>query len=180
MPLDIIFDNPADNAQSHCQYTLNLRRTLEQAYKLARKNMGTLAYRQKELYDRKVHGEKFQVGQLVWLCNPVIPRGGSRKLHSPWVGPYKIVKSLADTVYRIQDTRTSWKRIVIHFDRLKPCHPGMRTQEDRRSTMPHSSEDVIILGSQCHLEQTFNSQTVMMIGMVVGRGSQPMPSRQWN
>ena len=143
MPLDIIFGNPSNNSQSYSQYTLNLRKALEQAYKLARKNMGTSAYRQKELYDRKVHGEKFQVGQLVWLCNPVVPRGGSRKLHSPWVGPYKIVKCLADTVYRIQDTCRSRKRIVVHFDRLKPCHPDMRIQEHSRSiTPPVPSEDV--------------------------------------
>ena len=142
MPLDIIVGNPPSSPQSYGQYTLNLRKTLEQAYKLTRKNMGTSAYRQKELYDRKIHGEKFKVGQLVWLCNPVVPRGGSRKLHSPWVGPYKIVKCLADTVYRIQDTRTSRKRIVVHFDRLKPCHAGMRVRENSRSiTPPLSSEE---------------------------------------
>jgi len=37
---------------------LILKKTLEQAYKL---NMGTSAYRQKELYDYKVHRKKFQV-----------------------------------------------------------------------------------------------------------------------
>ena len=65
--------------------------------------MGTAALRQKELYDRKIHVEKFTIGQLVWLCNPIIPKGNSHKLHSPWVSPYKIIKCLLDTVYRIQD-----------------------------------------------------------------------------
>jgi len=44
MPLDIIFGNPSNNSQSYSQYTLNLRKTLEQAYKLVRKNMGTSVY----------------------------------------------------------------------------------------------------------------------------------------
>jgi len=37
MPLDIIFGNPSNNSQSYGQYTLNLRKALEQAYKLAQK-----------------------------------------------------------------------------------------------------------------------------------------------
>jgi len=51
--------------------------TLKQAYQL------TVVARKKELYDRKVHGEKFTVGELVWLCNPVKLRGNFCKLHSP-------------------------------------------------------------------------------------------------
>ena len=102
--------------------------------------MGTAAARQKELYDRKVHGEKFTVGQLVWLCNPVVPRGNSRKLHTPWVGPYKVVKCISETVYRIQDSRAPRKRIVVHFDRLKPCNKGMRTPADANGKEGTTSE----------------------------------------
>ena len=92
--------------------------------------MSTVALRQKELFDCKIYGEKLTVGQIVWLCNLVIPIGNFRKLHSPWVGPCKIIKCLLDIVYRIQDTRTPRKRIVVHFDRLKPCHERMRMQVD--------------------------------------------------
>jgi len=70
-----------------------------------------------------------ETGQLVWLCNPVLPRGASRKLHLSWVGPYRIVKILLETVYRIQDTRAKRKRLVVHFDRLKPCNEEMRMLE---------------------------------------------------
>ena len=34
--------------------------------------MDTTLDRQKELYDRRVHGEEFNAGDLVWLHNPVI------------------------------------------------------------------------------------------------------------
>ena len=57
------------------------------------------------------------------------PRGISRKLHTPWVGPYKVVKCISETVYRIQDSRAPRKR-AVHFDRLKPCSKGMRTPAD--------------------------------------------------
>ena len=95
MPLDIMYGTPTSSRKDCAHYTMELKKTLEQAYQLARQNMGTAA-RQKELYDHKVHGEKYKVGQLVWLCNPVVPRENSRKLHSPWVGPYKVVKCISN------------------------------------------------------------------------------------
>jgi len=128
MPLDVIYGIAPNHAEEHCQYVSNLRETMELAYYLARKNMGTAAHRQKENYDLKVHGDKFTPGQLVWLCNPVVPKGSSRKLLSPWVGPYKVIKCISDAVYRIQDTRPNRRRQVVHFDRLKPCHKNIRTQ----------------------------------------------------
>ena len=68
----------------------------------------------KELYDRRVHGDEYQVGDLVWLHNPVIPKGAKRKLHCPWTGPFKVVKKLSTVVYRIQDTRPNKrKRLVV-------------------------------------------------------------------
>ena len=140
MPLDIIYGTPTSTRKDCAHYTMELKKTLEQAYQLARQNMGTAAARQKELYDRKVHGEKFTVGQLVWLCNPVVPRGNSRKLHSPWVGPYKVVKCISETVYRIQDSRAPRKRIVVHFDRLKLCDKGMRTPADSNGKESTTSE----------------------------------------
>ena len=60
----------------------------------------------------------------------MVPRGNSRKLHTPWVGPYKVVKRISETVYRIQDSRAPQKRIVVHFDKLTPCSKGMRTPVD--------------------------------------------------
>ena len=78
----------------------------------------------------------------MWLCNPVIPKGNSRKLNSPWVGPYKVVKCISDTVYRIQDTQTPRKRIVVHFDRLKSCNERMRTQVDARERDSQESTDI--------------------------------------
>ena len=110
MPLDIIYGMAPGQVVEHCQYVANLRKKMELAYQLARENMQTAANRQKENYDLKVHGDKFITGQLVWLCNPVVPKGNSRKLLTPWVGPYRVIKCLSDTVYRIQDTRANRRR----------------------------------------------------------------------
>ena len=60
----------------------------------------------------------------MWLRNPVIPKGNSRKLN------------------RIQDTRTPRKRIIVHFDRLKSCNERMRTQVDARERDSQESTDI--------------------------------------
>ena len=65
-----------------------------------------------------------------------MPCGQSRKLHWTWTGPFTVVKCLSDAVYRIQDTLPKWKRsrIVVHFDRLKPCasNPESESEPIRR------------------------------------------------
>ena len=102
--------------------------------------MGVALERQKELYDRRVHGDEYQVGDLVWLHNPVIPKGAKRKLHCPWTGPFKVVKKLSTVVYRIQETRPNKRKcLVVHFDRLKPC-PSMRAEIPGQDHSPQEIE----------------------------------------
>ena len=104
-------------------YPEHTKSILEKAYSRVREHMDTTLDRQKELYDRRVHGEEFNVGDLVWLHNPAINKSRGRKLHlCPWSGPNRIIKKLSTAVYRIQDTRPNKrKRLVVHFNRLKPC-----------------------------------------------------------
>ena len=127
LPVDIMYGScPTEPVLPH-QYVKTLKDTLESAYTKARKHMQATAMRSEELYNRRVHGQEYEVGDLVWLNNPVVPRGRSRKLHCPWTGPFKIIKKLSSVVYRIQDKRPgSRKRVVVHFDRLKPCPADIR------------------------------------------------------
>ena len=81
IPLDVIFGSPIPELW---MTSLNLSKSLEQAYELARDHLGTAAERQKEHYDWRVHGEPYKVGDQVWLHNPVVPRGSSKKLNCPW------------------------------------------------------------------------------------------------
>ena len=120
IPLDIMYQTPVTEARNVSQYMWTFRKSLQDAYALARDNLQTASSRQKELYDGKIHGKPYKVGDLVWLHNPAMPRGQARKLYCPWTGPYKVVKMLSTVVYRIQDTRGRRRRKVIHFNRLKP------------------------------------------------------------
>ena len=87
-----------------------------------RDNLSTNLHRQKEIYDNKSHGCPYHKRDLVWLFNPVVPSGKSKKFHKPWTRPYTVVKQLSDSTYRIQHTQHRSKWYIVHFDCLKSCN----------------------------------------------------------
>lgn len=133
LPVDVAFGTAPQQVVSHDQYAANLRQTLEEAYQTVRTNLGAHLQRQKEIYDRKVHGQPFEKGDMVWLHTPAAKRGKSRKLVCPWAGPYVVVKKLSEVTYRVQHSQDKRRRTVVHFDRLKPCPANIRV---RQSTAP--------------------------------------------
>ena len=100
--------------------------------------------RQKEFYDRRVHGQPYVDGDLVWLHSPVVPRGKFKKFHHPWTGPYKVIKQLSDVNYRIQSV-PGRRRMVVHFDRLKPCHPATRLDNTDNEQSPGETRQPEVL-----------------------------------
>ena len=126
MPVDLMYGSPNPPITTVPQYVADLRSSLRVAYNQVRDSMARKLSRQKELYDRKVHGQPFKPGDLVWLHNCAVPRGHCRKLHHPWTGPYRVINRLSEAVYRIQHLQARRKRLVVHFDRLKPCSPDTR------------------------------------------------------
>ena len=56
----------------------------------------------------------YKVGDKVWLHQPNVKRGLSKKRSRRWQGPSTIVKRLSDVVYRIQKDGKGRKRIIVH------------------------------------------------------------------
>ena len=73
------------------EYVTKLSEAFVEAYAAVRDTMGAKLQRQKEFYNKNVHGDPHKPGDFVLLFNPAVPKGGSRKFHSPWTGPFKIV-----------------------------------------------------------------------------------------
>ncbi len=143
LPIDVMF-GPAEPPKSYTtgQYMLELNQSLDQAYSLAREKAGLIQRRQKELYDRKIHGQAYKEGDLVWLFNPHVPRGKSKKLHRFWQGPFTVKKKVSEVVYRIQrqGSHSRWSRKVVHFNRLKPCHTRTQSSTYCRPDAPNPRE----------------------------------------
>ena len=136
MPVDIMLGTAHPPPCTVPQYVADLHSSLEQAYAYVRDNMGHKMEQQKSRYDSRSHGCPFEVGDLVWLHNPAVPRGKSRKLHRPWIGPYRIVTRVSDVVYRLQHIQHRNQKPVVHFDRLKPCAPDTRLPQQNRQRSP--------------------------------------------
>ena len=60
---------------------------------------------------------------------PQTPRGKSKKLYRPWNGPFVVVKKLSDVTYRVQEVKNRRRRLVIHFNRLKPFRGTIRDRQ---------------------------------------------------
>ena len=121
LPVDLMFGLPeTETSPNTNQYALRLRERLEKAYHHTREHTRAQQHRQKDLYDQRACGNPFKMDDLVWLHHPAVPRGQAHKFHRPWRGPFKIVKVLSDSHYRITSIEPPRRRLVIHFDRLKP------------------------------------------------------------
>ena len=144
----------------------NLCISLPNSFELARQNLKTAAARQKEIYDTKVHGKPYEVSDLVWLCNPAIPKGQAKKLFCPWVGPFRILKQLGKMVYRIQDTRTRRWRQVVHFNRLKPCHSKEVEESHTQQKQPPTVDQQHL---HQHLQHLHLGQTCNWLKLILNR-----------
>ena len=127
LPIDLVYGTKVEQTPVS-EYAATTKHALEEAYCLVRKKLDTAHCLQKtlQLYNKKVHGRSFAVGDLVWLFSPAVPRGHSKKLYHPWSGPHRITAKLSESDYQIKKLVGKRKIQVVHFDRLKLCDPGMR------------------------------------------------------
>ena len=142
LPIDLMFGRPPfpkgelEVFDTTLYYVDMLRDKLERAHEYARKCLKKRAERQKRNYDNKVQAECFYVGEQVWLYTPKRQVGLSPKLQSFWDGPYVILLTIGENIYKIQKSPTS-RIIVVHRDRLyKYC--GDETSWFNPNTTPTS------------------------------------------
>ena len=114
LPVDVMFptEKPAADV-SYGEYAKMMSKTMEKAFHTVREHVGDKHERQKQFYDKKCHGERFQPGDLVFLHSTVVPRGQAKKLYHPWSGPWRVVKPLSEAVYRIQGPSGS-KQLTVN------------------------------------------------------------------
>ena len=129
-----MYGSSPTHMQSPNTYAVALQKQLTLAYDTVRYIFKTQHQRQKELYDKNIHGNPYIVGDWVWLLNPKVPKNNTKKLFHPWQGPYKIIKKIAECTYRIQALKGGRRQKVAHFNQLKPCPKNIWLTEDLLST----------------------------------------------
>ena len=149
LPVDLMFGLPeTDTSPNTNQYALRLRERLEKAYHHTREHTRAQQHGQKDLYDQRACGNPFKMDDLVWLHHPAVPRGQAHKFHRPWRGPFKIVKVLSDSHYRITSIEPPRRRLVVHFDRLKP----FKERSTPAAPAPAEVPDTVIFPFNHHSE----------------------------
>jgi hypothetical protein len=102
------------------QLLQNLKSSLRMAYKEIGHSNQRSHLKNKRLYDQKAKIRSFEKGDLVYLYNPAVKRGLSRKFHRAWFGPHRVTTKVTDLNYEIVDQKG--RKQVIHSNRLKPYH----------------------------------------------------------
>ena len=79
IPTDLMYGTAEPESLDYGEYAAQLRKSMANAYRIARESSAGKQERQAEMYNEKVHGKPHDVGSLVWLLNPQVPRGKSKK-----------------------------------------------------------------------------------------------------
>ena len=104
----------------------------KKAYSTVHSNLKQAHERCKQAFDKKEHREIFSVGDQVWLYNPAVKEGCSKKLATQWHGPYTVMDKISPVNYRVQLIGTA-HQTVVHRNCLKPAFgiPGAASQSSK-------------------------------------------------
>ena len=98
-------------------YVKNLQLRLKESHHIARTHLKVSSQYQKKYYDLKAKKRLFEVGQAVWLHNPVRKIGIYQKFIPKWKGPYLITKKIDDLTYLVKKSKNEPSK-AYHVDRL--------------------------------------------------------------
>ena len=146
LPADLYYNLPPGESASATESVANQRQVLAQVQETVTANMKSRQKRQKDCYERKTYGCRFNPGDLVWMINKK-PDLLVNKFHDRWLGPFKVIKHYSDLVYDILNA-DSGKTKRVHFNLLKAA--GRKNVRDdigqnapARDTNEESSEEEV-------------------------------------
>ena len=106
------------------QYRLDLNsyiKGVQASRKIAQENVDRHQKINKAYFDRRTHEVDYKVSDLVWVYNPEVQVGLSKKLRRMWVGPYRICNIGPNYTYKLQDCSTlEILPTLFNASRLKP------------------------------------------------------------
>jgi len=107
---------PKDNMDED-QRLGNMKSNLRLAYRLATKANRKSHLNNKRLFDRKTKSRESEIQDLVYLYNPSLKPGLTRKFVKPWIGPCEITKKISELNYEIVNEKG--RSQVVHIIRPK-------------------------------------------------------------
>jgi hypothetical protein len=112
--------DPTDKSeQTYCEFVQKLRDRIQIAFDVTRNRLRRSAQINKKYYDRKVRYIDHKPGSQVLVQDHSPVERGTKKLGPRYVGAYFKIDKIGMTSFRVQESETSYPRIV-HHDRLRP------------------------------------------------------------
>ena len=139
LPVHIIYGSVEEDRLSPSEYVSRHLAMMEDSFRIVRDNIKGAQRHYREMYDRRVHGPGYSVGDKVWIYLPFPKPGFPAKFHKPWEGPYVITKVVNEQTYVVESTNPlpAGHTKVVHYNKLKPF-VELRDQSDH--TTNSSSE----------------------------------------
>lgn len=126
-------DSPRD-------YVNSMKRRLREAYKEARATEARTRGQRADQHDKGKKPRAFERGDKVYLLEPAVPVGHSRKFRRPWTGPHTILTPTSPVNYRIALSKGG--TTVVHINRLKPAYERDGTEEAEECRLPSQGVQV--------------------------------------
>ena len=142
-PIDLFVPKPPGDPRLKLgEHAEELNERLYEIHREAQMTMGTEQRRQREYFNRKLHGEPFKEGDLVWLFEP--HKAKFRKFYLPWHGPFEVLSRTSEVTYMIckRGNKEKWQK--VHFNRLKPYrgNPEVRHSGRLKNRPPPIYEEI--------------------------------------
>ena len=151
LPIDRVLNITASKEQGTHEYKKKLLMNLQELKETVRERIDHHQLKYKEAYDSKHQQVIYKIGDLVWIKDPAIETGQSKKFSHLWKGPMKIIQVLTPVTYKVQSTVPESKYSdTIHIARIKPYFtPTDQKQEMSKGTsllnkVKEEEEDYII------------------------------------
>ena len=124
LPIDILIGILPTQHKEVPAFVADLNRSLSAVYSTVSTNIHSAHQHNKTKYDKESTSNHYSVGDIVWLYNPTIKTGQTKKLASLWRGPYTVVDRTNSVNYRIRliGSPSNQKSLVVHQNRLKHCY----------------------------------------------------------
>ena len=118
----------------------NKQLSLQERVDLASQNMKEAAFKQKTQFDKKRRAEKFKNGDLVLIKRDSPKTPLEKKLNTPYVGPFKVIRECVPDVYEVL-LPEEWKM----FNKFNACRLKRVNQQSQTNQMEELEPPLYII-----------------------------------
>ena len=142
LPADILRANPSLFEEDFHRFNLLQTKRLRDMFELVRKHQTERNEKVKARYDASHKPIAFKIGDLALVYRPADNPEQFTKLHSPYQGPFKVIKIIDQQVYELQALNNPENVVRANIQNLRPYFPRLlyQTQDDEEVTSDTDDE----------------------------------------